>query len=196
MASASGKKIDIHIKSVDGSQITLNVDGDEPVTNVKKMIHEQWGIHPDSMILSYNGGQLTEYSIDGDQRIIRNGSDIQSKSTIHQSPHKAATPSIDSAFCSQKEWQARAEDDDFDEDLHIVDPQSHFFLLELLEKQVVERSELFSAKGSYSVNSNLALSLTESYGVKPFDDPILEVDSLAEILKAEKLMQVSEPAPL
>ncbi|KAL8836604.1 MAG: hypothetical protein Q9176_006241 [Flavoplaca citrina] len=64
--------------------------------------------------------------------------------------------------------QAEATFPDYDEDLHIVDPQSHFDKLKWLEQDVVGRSEYFRAKREYSLSS----------AVNPIDDDSIFLDEL------------------
>lgn len=47
--------------------------------------------------------------------------------------------------------QPAAESSDFDDDLHILDPQTYYDKLNTLEQGVVERSEFFRCKGQYNL---------------------------------------------
>ena len=53
----------------------------------------------------------------------------------------------------QAQQQAGAISAEFDDDLYIVDPQSHFDMLRGLERDVVQRSEYFRAKREYNPSS-------------------------------------------
>ncbi|KAI4109265.1 MAG: hypothetical protein LQ345_007073, partial [Seirophora villosa] len=74
---------------------------------------------------------------------------------------------------SRREAQATAGDYngdlyDYDEDLYIVDPQSHFGSLKQLEQDVLRRSEYFKTKRSYSVSNSIV----------PLDDDGAVLDEL------------------
>ena len=47
-------------------------------------------------------------------------------------------------------WRQEAHDGDFDDDIHIVDPQAHFCRLEHLERDTVQSSEFFRCNGIYN----------------------------------------------
>ncbi len=86
--------------------------------------------------------------------------DIQLWSTLHliltlrgldtQSsvPSGVLFPTEDLVRSTIKAWKSKARQGDFDDDLHIVDPQAYYRKLDLLEHDVVEASEFFKCKGS------------------------------------------------
>ena len=137
---------------VDGNKLTLEVDQNDTIEDVKKQIQRMNGIHPERLRIIYAGKQTS----DGTQLCHYN---IQKESTLHviyrlrgtaKPPAISVFPTNNGAEQTSREWKTVAAKGDFDEDLHIVDPQVHFHLLEQLEREVVERSELFEEKGQYS----------------------------------------------
>lgn len=59
--------------------------------------------------------------------------------------------SISSGDTVIRAWQHKAQDGDFDEDLHIVDPQAHFDRLDRFEDLIISNSEFYHCKGSYDL---------------------------------------------
>ena len=148
-------RIEIHIRTLTGRTIDLNVDPKETLDKVKEMICEQESISPDLMRLVFAGKALENFP---GSRI--NEFSIQEGSTLHlllrlgRSEHRAELVSNTSAAKSHTTWQKMAKEGDFDEDLHIVDPQSHFHLLERLERDITARSELCRTKANYNIHEN------------------------------------------
>lgn len=70
-----------------------------------------------------------------------------------------------SAARSHNDWKAKAIEGDFDEDLHIVDPQSHFHLLKQLERDVVKRSEYYQEGRRQRSHPTLRYDLTSAHDV-------------------------------
>ncbi|KAL8782456.1 MAG: hypothetical protein Q9213_005350 [Squamulea squamosa] len=64
---------------------------------------------------------------------------------------RVGLPSTTDAANSHEYWKRKATEGDFDEDLHIVDPQAHFMFLKRLEQDVVKRSEYFRQNRIYNV---------------------------------------------
>ncbi|KAI4202905.1 MAG: hypothetical protein LQ350_002276 [Teloschistes chrysophthalmus] len=63
---------------------------------------------------------------------------VQSTQTSKSAPVLlTATSRDDAAFQSHKYWETKAREGDFDEDLHIVDPHSHFHLMDKLKRDVI-----------------------------------------------------------
>lgn len=77
-----------------------------------------------------------------------------------------------SASKSLEGWKTKAVDGEFDEDLHIVDPQSYFHLLSQLERDVVGRSEYFRENRTYSVSDYWDVGWNtwrlNHYGLRPW----------------------------
>lgn len=142
---------------LDGNKLTLDVEPNITIEDVKKQIQRMKGIHPDDQRIIYAGKQTRDEGTLSHYRIDR-------ESTLHvilklrntaQPPAVAVFPTDDGAKKTSREWKTVADRGDFDEDLHIVDPQVHFHLLKQLEREVVERSEFFEKKGQYSFDQGL-----------------------------------------
>ena len=66
-------------------------------------------------------------------------------------------------------WQKIAIDDDFDDDLHIVDPHAHYTRLRSLEQKVVKASEWFRCQGNYDIRDDQLSETT--FRTKPASMP-------------------------
>lgn len=155
----------ILIKTLTGKTIELNVEEDETITNVKKKISDREGIPPDQQQLVFAGKVLGEFFGRRNEHKRLYDYNIRRESTLHlilklrgTGDAMLAEPTTDaSATKSQQYWEEKAKTYDFDEDLYIVDPQSHFHMLRQLERDVVHRSEYIrsgaSLSGSHSTSS-------------------------------------------
>ena len=66
-------------------------------------------------------------------------------------------------------WQKIAIDNDFDDDLHIVDPHAHYSRLRSLEQKVIKASEWFHCQGKYDIHDD---ELSETVlGTRPASTP-------------------------
>ena len=150
----------IFIKTLTGRRIELNVERDETITNVKKMIFEREKIPPDQQQLIFAGKNLEEFFGRCNEHKTIHHYNIARESTLHlvlqrhgTMDAKLAGPTTDaSANKLQKYWEEKAKEYDFDEDLYIVDPQSHFHMLRGLERDLVQRSEYMRSGRSYSTS--------------------------------------------
>jgi len=153
------QKMEIYVRRLPWQIIPLKVDPHETLVNVKNLIHENEGIPPDQIKLLYAGKVLNDYDLSGERKTLYHYN-IQKESTINMrlslrgqsSGHSTEPVSDTSAAESYKAWETKAKEGDFDQDLHIVDSQSHFHLLKQLERQVVARSEFCQAKGKYDIH--------------------------------------------
>ena len=110
---------------------------------------------------------------------------IQKESTIHlvqTRPIKfprADLSSLADAERSHKYWEGKAINGDFDDDLHIVDPNSHFELLKNLERDIFERSEYRAADQAYDVADSIDMNIA--------DEAVLLRAGLSDPLRADIL---------
>lgn len=68
--------IQVFFKTLTGKTLTLDLDPNESVENVKKIIHEKEGIPPDQQRLVFSGKQLDDGKLLSDY-------DVKSESTVH-----------------------------------------------------------------------------------------------------------------
>lgn len=139
----------IFIKTLTGKTIKLYVKEDETIINVKKRICNLEGNPPDQQHLVFSGKRLEEFFGRFNEPKRLHDYNIQKESCLHliltlsgTGNAELAEPTTDAyATKSQQYWKEKAEKYDFDEDLYIVDPQSHFHMLKQLERDLVQRSE-------------------------------------------------------
>ncbi|KAL8957344.1 MAG: hypothetical protein Q9193_005355 [Seirophora villosa] len=144
----SDTEIVVSVRLPDETEIPIKIDRDATIVEFEKRIDTAGGFPPDT---------------DRSAAFIAptDASNYGSKST-------------DAAGIeSRREAQATAGDYngdpyDYDEDLYIVDPQSHFGSLKQLEQDVLRRSEYFKTKRSYSVSN----------AINPLDDDGAVLDEL------------------
>ena len=154
----------IKVKTLKGKGITLEVKPDETIGDVRRMVSEKEGTPPERIRLIFVGKILSDVIWSSGQPLtLLDYSITEERMVIHMVPEQPSEPDIQeelvsdsSAARSHKAWEARAKEGDFDEDLHIVDAQSHFHLLDQLEREVVARSEFrvaVQAMGAYDIYS-------------------------------------------
>ena len=131
----------------------LEVETDETITNVKKKISDREGIPPDRQKLIYSGKILEEFPGSSHEPRRLHHYNIQREASLHLILRSIEPTDDASATTSPRYWEEMARRYDFDEDLYIVDPQSHFNMLRQLEQDVVQRSEYTRSGGSYSTSS-------------------------------------------
>ena len=159
----------IYIKLLIGEQLTLEVRRDETVIGLRRLIQEKEGIPSDQICLIYGGKALWDYAGSSGHPTTLIDFNISEEATIHMvlqlrshAPDQSAELVSDSSAAeSCRTWEAKAKKGDFDQDLHIVDPQSHFHLLKQLEQQVVARSEYRQAKGKYDIHEIFDPDITD-----------------------------------
>lgn len=103
---------------------------------------------------------------------------IQQEATLHllprlrgHGPQRTPPENFDEndAGSTFERWQKIAIDDDFDDDLHIVDPHAHYARLRSLEQKVVKASEWFRCQGKYDIRDDKLSETT--FGTKPASIP-------------------------
>ena len=73
--SAPSKKIQIFVKTLDGSTATLRVNSDSSIDALKKEFYRKSGISPDRQVLIYAGRQLSDGNL--------HDYNIKKESTLH-----------------------------------------------------------------------------------------------------------------
>ena len=135
----------IHIRTKSGKAFILDVEPDNRISEVKVKISEQdAALVPNTFELLYAGKRLDANIFDNSL----NTYNIGDGSTLHLIDRPVATlPTNYSAREAQRGWKKKAEIYDFDEDLHIVDPQSYYRLLEDSEEDIYRSSEFVRSDG-------------------------------------------------
>ena len=151
--------------------MSLDVNPYDTFTNIKNLIAKKEGTPADQIRLIYSGKIVD----DGNSPSYYN---MQRESTIHMvrrlGPPRPPTELVTdtSATKSYEFWEAKAKAGDFDQDLHIVDPASHYHLLQQLERQIVMRSEYCQSHGNYDVNKHTDTDFASQFAASPQDLPI------------------------
>ncbi len=162
----------IYVRQVNGKRCQLEIDPVATISELKESVHEETGTPKDRQRLIYGGKPLLEvHTSTAPTKNLRDyhilpGATInllvnEPIRTLGPVDHQAF-PTDESVKTTTREWKARAEQGSFDEDLHIIDPQTHYHRLEQLESEVVRRSEFFRSKGNYSLLSELNLRSVEN----------------------------------
>lgn len=147
--------MEIFIRPPTGNRIILQVEPTETIAEVKSKISGQ---HPelphDQFELLFAGKALNSFEFDGKRLVDYN---IQKECTLHLIFRHVAVllPTDDSARESREAWATKARKFDFDDDFHIVDPQSHFHLLKKLEDEVFQSSEFAQEASSYNASTSM-----------------------------------------
>ena len=142
----------IFVKTSAGEKYTLDVEPDETILDVKRKLSTQQDFTPQQMKFIYSGKQLRDYVVNSRIRRTLKDYAILDCSTLHvlRTTESVASytdfvelPSAESAREAKRVWQSKADMYDFDLDLHIVEPESHYILLRQLERHVLRRSEYY-----------------------------------------------------
>ncbi|KAL9635955.1 MAG: hypothetical protein Q9204_002428 [Flavoplaca sp. TL-2023a] len=164
--------IRICVLSADGVAHLVEIKQSATISELKRHVQAKTGIQPDQMDLVYTGRKLGGLDGTSSEEDYLSDYDICDKCLLHvKSIGSKRSLSGLEPFSNtnhvQDEHPAEAVSVDYDEDLYIVDPQSHFNMLRRLERDVVERSEYFRAKRDFNLLS--AVDPADVGGV-PFDD--------------------------
>jgi hypothetical protein len=127
--------------------VILDVNPNDSVDELKRMVQDREGIPPDQQRLIYAGKLL-------DDSVLLQDYNIQEGATLelvlrlrgYQAPTvpvESISSSRDIAERSIEAWKTKALKGNFDDDIHIVDPQAHYSRLDYLEQDVAESSEYF-----------------------------------------------------
>ncbi|KAL8766205.1 MAG: hypothetical protein Q9209_006970 [Squamulea sp. 1 TL-2023] len=171
--SDHNQKIKITVKGLAGrGRVDLEVSPRESILEVKQMVSDAktLNIPLNRMQLVYDGKKLSDYSGNTHVPVTLNQYYIETDATIHCMEKSLSDllqeivelPSTTDVASSHEYWKKRATEDDFDEDLYIVDPEAHFIFLKRLEQDVLERSEYFRQKRNYNVFRSLEVQSNSS----------------------------------
>ncbi|KAI4263141.1 MAG: hypothetical protein L6R42_001704 [Xanthoria sp. 1 TBL-2021] len=155
-----GSLIDIFIATPDGLHHPIKINQHATIIELKQKAHENTGAPLDRIRFTYAGKNVGGLYGARSEEDNLSAYDIRPHCTLHlmlSSPDDG--PSILAPASKMSNCQAQNKTEaasvDYDEDPHIVDPQSHFHRLRQLERDVFQRSEYFRTKGECSVSSAL-----------------------------------------
>ena len=151
-----------------GQTHELQVQSSDTIEEVKHQIWNLINIPVDQQRLVYAGKPLEDHW-------ALWMCNIQEEATLHlvlrlrgsHGPQRTPPEAFDEndAESTFESWQKIATDDDFDDDLHILDPTAHYARLRSLEQKVVEASEWFRCQGKYDIRDDKLSEIT--FGTKP-----------------------------
>ena len=159
----------------------LNVDADETIISVKNQICKQRStLSPSNLKLLFSGKHLPDFIGTTTRPLRLDDFNVLEGCTLHvtRSPASlfdgqtvAKLPTDQSATKARQRWARKALEFDFDDDFHIVDPASHFHLLNQLETNVVRSSEYYRSKRHYSFEYDFDLNLNDHHSVDKLGVP-------------------------
>ena len=140
-----------------GQRYELQVQSSDRIEEVKDRIQNLVNIPVEHQGLVY-GGKLVQ---DGSTLLkysIAEGATLHLVPRLRESHGPQRTPpeafDENNAESTFESWRKIAIDDDFDDDLHIVDPHAHYTRLRSLEQKVVKASEWFRCQGNYDIRDD------------------------------------------
>lgn len=164
-----------------GERHDIELDRDATVSHLRIQTGLLMDYSPDLIRLIFAGKQLSDFVGNTSTPKLISDYNIQKGSTIHAistlrpvSTSLVGLPSLDDAIQSQARCKEKATTGNFDKDLHIVDPQSHYQLLNGLEQEVRSRSESFRAKKGNIVSTYM----------KKLDEILLQTDGISSSSRA------------
>ncbi|KAL8730569.1 MAG: hypothetical protein Q9166_004023 [cf. Caloplaca sp. 2 TL-2023] len=161
ISRSESQEIQIFVKSLLGIRLIIKIDHNATLMELKAKIKDETGIPSHQMKLIFASKPMSDYVGTTDTPKTLRAHNIQKGSTVHLvqkflndafSRELTRLPSSANATTSHQQ-RAEAVAGDFDEDLYIVDPHSHFELLKRLERDVVQRSEYYNNRRVYSVST-------------------------------------------
>ncbi|KAL8871787.1 MAG: hypothetical protein Q9174_002454 [Haloplaca sp. 1 TL-2023] len=162
----------IMVATLTGREIELEMQASQPTFDVKVELSASSRLNckPSHINLLYGGKIMTD-SLPLEYYNITAGSTLHLVWTRSR-PENADLPAHDRAKTSHEACLAAAKNGGFDPDFHIVDPQSHFDLLQRLEEDVFKRSGYYQHRSKHPSHASLSFDLTsEDEAVFSNDNP-------------------------
>jgi Ubiquitin family len=154
-----------------GYSAVLEVESSDTVDSIKRRLEDKWGIPVDQQRLIYGGKQvedwrtLSDYNVYAEAtldlvlRLRPSRDQTPNNPKLHQTPEETTFPMSDFNDATILAWKTKAQIGDFDEDLHIVDPQAYFSRLDKLERDIIMASEFAHCRGVYNTLDDNAAPL-------------------------------------
>ncbi|KAL8881196.1 MAG: hypothetical protein Q9215_006368 [Flavoplaca cf. flavocitrina] len=147
----------ITVWGTDGVAHKVKIKQNATVSELKQHVQAETGIQPHHMDLIYGTITLGLYWVSSEEDYL---SDYDIRDKSHMDVKYTGPESYFSGLelepnttNHEAQHHAEATSTDYDEDLYIVNPQSHFDMLRRLERDVVRRSEYYRSKQEYSQSS-------------------------------------------
>ncbi|KAL8820043.1 MAG: hypothetical protein Q9223_001649 [Gallowayella weberi] len=139
-------EIEIFVLTSTAESHSIKIARNATVHELKQKIQHEQGIPSDQIMLLFAGKFLSD-------RNSMSYYNIQQGSSVHLWLGCTRRPKSALTDISHIEPCAEASAGDYDDDIYIVDPQSHFLRLRQLEESVVQRSEYFNTQRKYDTAS-------------------------------------------
>lgn len=182
------------MKLASGDLFEVEIEMLDLVDDLKRKIFEMKGIDPDRQILIHGGKALR------DDLPLSYFTSIRANSTLGLIERPRRRSAEARATTSVEQWKETAAKYNFDDDLHIVDPQAYYSRLDSLERYVVLQSEYFRCKGSYNALNNGVFIKRRTRETPPsplgFDvDATLDLNWGTQSVSSANLFRESESFP-
>ncbi|KAL8845905.1 MAG: hypothetical protein Q9221_008967, partial [Calogaya cf. arnoldii] len=149
----------VYLEISAGATILVNINRDATLSELKQKIHEQIGLPVDRVRMAYLSGDEVARRLpmaEGEEDTL-SAYDISDRKLLVLMPSifddSSSGVQPDPDVIDQSQINAQKTSADYDEDLYIIDPQTHFDKLTQLEQDVLHRSEYFRTKREYSLSS-------------------------------------------